>query len=169
MTLHQSAVALLQQLRVVCEALDKEGFSQQIAELSGASIGEHVRHTLEFFLCLIDGRNDGVINYDERRHDTYISQDPKLALSVIDSIQQFLHKEQADFPLKHEANYAISGDDVHTMPSSFYRELAYNIEHTIHHMALIKIGILQHFDDVTLPEHFGVASSTVRYLRQQDQ
>jgi hypothetical protein len=43
------------------------------------------------------------------------------------------------------------------------RELAYNIEHTIHHMAIIKQSIIEHFTYIDLPEYFGVASSTVRY------
>ncbi len=49
------------------------------------------------------------------------------------------------------------------MPSSFHREVAYNIEHAIHHMALLKVAVNQTLHYIQLPENFGVASSTVRY------
>ena len=49
------------------------------------------------------------------------------------------------------------------MKSSFYRELSYNIEHAIHHMALLKVAVKQTLTYISLPENFGVASSTIRY------
>ncbi|MEM9648432.1 MAG: hypothetical protein AAF969_08120, partial [Bacteroidota bacterium] len=42
------------------------------------------------------------------------------------------------------------------------REVMYNLEHTIHHHALIKVGI-QFFTDIPLPESFGVAPSTLQH------
>jgi len=47
------------------------------------------------------------------------------------------------------------------------RELAYNIEHAIHHMAIIKIGINEVSPYILLPSAFGVASSTIRHLKKQ--
>jgi len=52
------------------------------------------------------------------------------------------------------------------MNSSYFRELQYNIEHAIHHMAIIKIAIGACFTEVELPANFGVAYSTVRYQKQ---
>ncbi|MDX1476670.1 MAG: hypothetical protein R3301_03155 [Saprospiraceae bacterium] len=49
------------------------------------------------------------------------------------------------------------------MDSSLERELIYNIEHTIHHLAIIKIGLAIIAPDIPLPAHFGVAPSTVKY------
>lgn len=163
MSLNLSARELLNQLKDIISQLKPGHFSEPVAVLSHSTIGQHIRHTLEFFLCLMDARTNGSINYDRRKHDKYIETDPKLALSVADSISNFLEKEKEDFNLIHQANYELENQPAISMNSSFYRELSYNIEHAIHHMALIKVGLVQQFDYVKLPQHFGVASSTVRY------
>lgn len=163
MSINQSAINLLGQLSFVTNQLSDEEFRKPIGVLSNSSIGQHIRHTLEFFICLMDAKNEGVINYDNRKHDRFIEQEPKLALSVMDSIVEFIERETRDFPLQMEACYDVDKDEVSRVQSNFFRELAYNIEHAIHHMALIKIGVNAMATSVTLPEHFGVASSTVRY------
>ena len=76
-------------------------------------------------------------------------------------------RDNADFGLTFRANYQIEGEDEVAIQSSFYRELAYNIEHAIHHMALIKIGVRALRETIKLPDYFGVASSTVRYQLKQ--
>lgn len=167
MSLHQSATNLLDQLDEVVSQLSDHQYQHPIPTLSNATIGQHVRHTLEFFICLIDARNDHKLNYDKRRHDRFIEQETKLTQSVIESIKGFLGKDEADIPLTLEASYEVDSTEVVRVPSTFYRELAYNIEHTIHHMALIKIGVKTAFPDVQLADHFGVASSTVRYQKQK--
>ncbi len=166
MTLHRAADDLLAQLTSVITQLESEDFSRPSTILNGATLGQHSRHTIEFFLCLVDGRNEGQINYDHRKHDPLIEQEAELALRVIADIQEFLHKEESDFPLLLTANYSMIDESDVAMPSSFYRELAYNIEHTIHHMALLKIAIQAEFSYVQLPPYFGVASSTVRHQQQ---
>ncbi|MBV6644342.1 MAG: DinB family protein [Cyclobacteriaceae bacterium] len=167
MSLNQSASLLLTQLNEVIEQLTDHDYKSGIPILSGASIGQHIRHTLEFFICLMDGVNHDVINYDNRQHDKVIEEDRKIASSVIRSIQDFLDKNPADKALVLEANYQVEQDNTIAIPSSFLRELSYNIEHAIHHMALIKIGVRAIGDHITLSEHFGVATSTVRYQQQK--
>lgn len=161
--LHSSANDLLFQLDHVIDSCRDEDFVRPLAELSGSTFGQHVRHTLEFFICLFDAKNDGLVNYDQRKHDQLIETDRKLAKTVIGSIRKFLDENKNDFGLTFAANYSSEEGKDHTMKSSFYRELAYNIEHAIHHMALLKVAVNQSLDYISLPEHFGVASSTVRY------
>ncbi|XOV92444.1 MAG: DinB family protein [Bacteroidota bacterium] len=167
MSINNSAHQILDQLDTVIAQLPEAGFTNPLTVLSQASIGQHVRHTLEFFLCLMDAKKDGVINYDNRRHDKLIEADPILARSIIKSIHHFLDKEESDFSLELEADYQVEGSELIRINSNFHRELAYNIEHAIHHMALIKIGVRHEYPEVVLPEHFGVASSTVRYQKTQ--
>ncbi len=161
--LQSSAKELLFQLDQIINECKSDDFTRQLDELSGATFGQHIRHTLEFFICLYDARNDQKVNYDQRKHDQLIESDRKLASSVIQSIVDFLDKNVEDFELAFEANYTEYEGEDQVMKSSFYRELAYNIEHAIHHMALIKVAINQSLNYITLPKHFGVASSTVRY------
>ncbi len=166
--LKASATQLLDQLTQIIEECKSEDFVKPLPELSNSTVGQHLRHTLEFFLCLFDARVNGVVNYDNRKHDRFIETDAKLAIRVIGDIRTFVAEQSEDFPISFEANYSLEAGEVQKMPSSFYRELAYNIEHAIHHMALIKVAINQTLDYIQLPENFGVASSTVRYQAGSD-
>lgn len=167
MSVNLSAIRLLDQLTAVVGSISDEQFCRKVAVLSDSTIGQHVRHTLEFFLCLMDAKNEGHINYDARKHDKFIEQETQLALSVIKSIVEFLEKETEDFALSMTANYELEEDHNEVIATNFRRELAYNIEHAIHHMALLKIGFRAVCPEVALPAHFGVASSTVRFQQSQ--
>ena len=167
MMLHSSAKDLLLQLDHIVGQSSEEDFSRPLEELSDSTLGQHVRHTLEFFICLYDAKNESIVNYDKRKHDKLIETDRKLARSVIASIVEFLETNTEDFPVSFEANYTAFDVKNEAMKSSFFRELAYNIEHAIHHMALIKIAVHQSLSYIQLPTNFGVASSTVRYKAGQ--
>lgn len=168
MSINHSAINLLEQLRAVIIQLTAEQFKQPIPVLSNSSIGQHVRHTLEFFICLQDAHLHKEINYDERKHDQFIETDVKLAAQLTQSLKQSILRHQQDFSLVMKANYEVDTQDLLAINSTYFRELAYNIEHAIHHMALIKVGIIAAFDEIKLPDHFGVASSTVRYQKSLD-
>ena len=161
--LQASAKELLSQLKEIIRNCKEEDFSKPLPVLSDSTFGQHVRHTLEFFICLFDAKNDGIINYDNRKHDKFIETDIALAISVIESIQEFLSEQTNDFVISFEANYTLKEGEIQKMSSSFNRELAYNIEHAIHHMALLKVAVNQTLNYIDLPENFGVATSTVRY------
>ena len=168
MNLKVAASDLLDQLEEIINQISEEDFRKPLKILSDSSMGQHMRHTLEFFICLMDASNEGVINYDKRKHDKYIQEDKALAISVIGSIKEFIHKVEDNKPLSLEMEYGISDDElqVSVVPTNYERELAYNIEHAIHHMALMKVGIISKLDYIKLPPYFGVASSTVRYKGQ---
>jgi uncharacterized damage-inducible protein DinB len=161
--LQASAKELLDQLKEIIRNCNSEDFSKPLPVLSDSTFGQHVRHTLEFFLCLFDAKNSGLINYDNRKHDQFIETDTALAISVIESIQKFLSEQKEDFAISFEANYTLNEGETHRMASSFNRELAYNIEHAIHHMALLKVAVKHSLKYIELPENFGVATSTIRY------
>jgi len=166
MNINSTANELLLQLEEVVGQLNQKEFTTPSIQLSHATVGQHLRHTLEFFICLIDASNSGKLNYDKRRHDNYIQEDKNLALSVIKTIRDFVNRNNENFDLEFEVDYSITDDaEVLNMTSNFYRELAYNIEHAVHHMALIKIGIKEINPAFHLAENFGVASSTIRYQR----
>lgn len=167
MIIFQSAISLLEQLQKVNSQLSNDQFTKPLGVLSGNSIGQHMRHTLEFFLCLMDGNSFSEINYDERKHDEYLESDVKLTQKVIQSIIEFLRTYPEDREVDFIANYSLKADQNIVIKSTLYREIAYNIEHAIHHMALIKIGINALSQNIFLPEHFGVASSTVRYHQEK--
>ncbi|MEI9919232.1 MAG: DinB family protein [Bacteroidota bacterium] len=136
--------------------------------LSNSTIGQHLRHTIEFFLCLENGFREGLINYDKRAHDKLIETDKLIALSAIRRIRRFIVTTTNDCSLRLDVGYDRHSDDCVTIQTNYFRELTYNIEHAVHHMALIKIGIREVAGYVTLPADFGIAVSTLRHNNKHE-
>ena len=135
---------------------DKE-FSNPCEQLSSASIGEHTRHIIEMFQCLENQFECGVVNYDKRDRNKQIQTDTNFANHQIEIIKNNLEKENK----KIELQQIIDGEEVR-IDSNYFRELLYNLEHCIHHQALIKVAILIS-DNIKINENFGVARSTIEY------
>lgn len=167
MELKNAALRILDQLSNLINELSDKDFNQPLIILNNATLGQHIRHTLEFFICLQDGLDEGKINYDKRRHDKAIETDRILSLSKIQEIVQFLSNSHGNKNLVLELVYGDTENDTHQIDSNFARELAYNIEHGVHHMAIVKIGALALRPTLQLPVDFGVASSTIRYRNNQ--
>jgi len=163
MQLSKTAVEILSQLQNFVLNVKEQDFTKPSEILSGASLGQHLRHTLEFFICLEQGSAKGTINYDKRVHDKLIESDKFIALNTIHRIREFISNQQTDILLQLEVGYGTSNDDCVTIETNYWRELSYNIEHAVHHMAIMKIGIKQVAGYIQLPSDFGVAASTIRY------
>lgn len=163
MQLQQAVNNIFVQLADSLAQLNGAEYSQPCKTLFNNTIGQHVRHIIELFQCLEKGYESGVVNYEKRKRDTAIENDKELASRLLLEIHGGLSKENKALTL--EASY----DDHTTEPilfdTNYNREIAYNLEHTIHHMALIRVGINE-VSSITLPEDFGVASSTVKYRKQ---
>lgn len=138
-------------------------YTQPSLLLSGATIGQHVRHILELFQCLENGYEEGLVNYENRKRDHQIETDKELALSLFSSIQNAM--ERPDKSLILESGYGLSSSESIRVSSNYYREIIYNLEHTIHHMALIRIGVNE-ISSISLPDTFGVAPSTTQYRKE---
>jgi hypothetical protein len=163
MHLNQACIIILDQLGSLVSQIREEDYFKPIETLSGSTIGQHLRHTLEFFICLEQGFVKGKINYDKRNHDKLIETDKFLGVAAIARIKDFIASQNDDKILELEVGYDLHQDDFVTIGTSYLRELVYNIEHAVHHMALIKIGVREAASYITLPAEFGIAASTIRY------
>ncbi|MBN8667115.1 MAG: hypothetical protein J0M30_06375 [Chitinophagales bacterium] len=160
MTIHHSVQSILRLLEASITELTEEQFVQKIDTLSGATIGQHIRHILEMMVCLEEGYAYGTVNYEHRKRDIQIETQREIAIQTLHRILQNLHPQDKDLTL--EAGFDELSDTPLLFQTNYYRELAYNLEHAIHHMALIKIGI-RAVSTIELPKGYGVASSTIRY------
>ncbi|MCK6617357.1 MAG: DinB family protein [Cyclobacteriaceae bacterium] len=163
MKLTTACCNILEQLTGLVEQITPQDFSKPVTTLGNSTIGQHLRHTLEFFICLENGYEKGVVNYDKRQHDKLIESDKYIALSTLNRIKDFVATQQPDKPLQLEVGYDLKNDEATVVQTNFARELVYNIEHAVHHMAIMKIGIREVAPYVTLPAEFGIAASTIRY------
>ena len=163
MTLQLACTNILSQLSSLINQVSEQDFTKPATSLSNSTLGQHMRHTLEFFICFEQGFDKGLINYDKRAHDKLIETDKFLAMAAIQRIQDFINKNQEDRPLKLEVGYDLSKEDFVLVDTNYTRELVYNIEHAVHHMAIMKIGVREVAHYITLPPDFGIAASTIRH------
>ena len=163
MQLHNAINNVFAQLNTTLELLTPKQYKQPGKLLSNATIGQHVRHIIELFICLNKGYETGVVNYDSRERNHQIETDKELAASMLKKICAQLDK--ADKVLTLKAFYDGSTENPITIATNYYREVAYNLEHAVHHMALIRVGVAE-VSEIELPEDFGVASSTIKYRKE---
>lgn len=165
----KSAVnCLFVQLRFVLENLNEKEYKTPSTSLSGSTIGQHIRHSLEFFSCLIKSKESGIVNYDNRDRNPAIEGNMDLALAMLDQLSLAIKESVCKNDLTLELSYSHVDDNCLKVKSNFDRELVYNIEHAIHHLALIKIGMSEIAPEISLPNGFGVANSTIRHQNHQE-
>ncbi len=164
MQLVEPAKSILSQLSEVIFQLDEVEYARTLDVFSGASVGQHTRHILEFYECLLDNIESSEISYDERSRSLSLEENPEVVLDTIKELNSKLDNLNAD---KQIILVGILGNVRNEVPSSISRELLYVVEHAVHHMAIIKIGLLVNFPKVKIAENFGVAESTVRYKQTQ--
>lgn len=152
---------VLHQLVNAIAEISEETYLQKSTLLNGSTIGGHTRHVIEIFQCLMQGYNTGIINYEHRQRDRVIETNKDYAITLLKDISTKMELPNKKLLLQ---GFYSSEIDIETssMQTNFYRELVYNLEHCIHHMALIRVGI-QEFSALELPVEFGVAPSTIQY------
>lgn len=166
MKLTDVCLHILSQLHSLVRQIKEQDFTKPSPALGNATIGQHLRHTLEFFLCLEKGVAQGLINYDKRAHDKLIETDKFIALSTLDRIAGFIQQLNSSRSLTLEVSYDLTSDRAVTIDTNALRELVYNIEHAVHHMAIMKIGVREIAGYIDLPADFGIAASTIRYQQE---
>lgn len=150
----------LNELSDLLSQLSNEDYTCPCHDLSNATIGEHTRHIIEMFQCLENQYEAGIINYDDRKRDYRIQTDVAFAKETINSILNQLDKFNKNLQLQQ----FLDGESL-LIDTNYNRELLYNLEHCIHHQALIKVAVLQN-DAIVIDQNFGVARSTIEYRKQ---
>jgi hypothetical protein len=150
----------LNELSSLLTQLSIEDYTNPCRGLSNATIGEHTRHIIEMFQCLEKQYEIGIINYDDRKRDYLIQTDTEFAKQTIVEVIETLEKSNKNITLQQ----IVDGEELN-IESNYHRELLYNLEHCIHHQALIKVAVLQ-LEHLEIDENFGVARSTIEYRKQ---
>src|SRR5574343_524996 len=153
----------MEEINNMIQQLTREEYTRPMLTLSGSSIGQHVRHIAEFYLCLIKGMHKQEVNYDRRERDLALESDVKFAGYTFDKIRTNLPCGLEDFKMELSGNFSNCDGESLSIPTSFYRELAYCLEHSIHHQALLKIGLIELNKVDLIDENFGVAPATIRF------
>lgn len=163
MQLQQAVNTVFVQLAESLAQISQQEYVQPCKNLFNNTIGQHVRHVIELFQCLEQGYDPGVVNYEKRKRDLSIETDKELASRLLLEIYSGLGRSNKQLIL--EATYDDQAAEPLSIGTNYHREVAYNLEHTIHHMALIRVGLAE-VTSLSLPENFGVATSTMKYKQQ---
>lgn len=150
-------------LESLIRLLGDERFAAELSLLQGSTIGKHVRHIVEFYDMLLKGAEEGSVCYDDRQHDSTTEQLVIVALDRLRNIREQIGALSEDRVLELRANFTPDPARQQTMQSTLLRELAYNLDHSIHHFAVIKLATLHYFPEVEIPHQFDLAYSTIHY------
>jgi uncharacterized damage-inducible protein DinB len=151
----------LEGLRHVIDSVPAELYRASPSRASG-SIGAHVRHCLDHVRVLVSHCAGAAMTYDARLRGTGVETETRDAAAEIDRLCAAL----ADLPpsrlderivLRSQTDRDGTAAQVET---TMGRELAFVVQHTIHHAAII--NVLLDAAGCATPSGFGYAPSTPR-------
>ena len=133
---------------------------------SESSIGEHMRHTIEFMEIL--GRSigqeapePGVVDYDSRKRNALYQENPQAACQAmrkaLANLASKIEKVGHICPLIKRASPGFGVTSVETA-STLGTESTAMIEHSIHHMAMMKLAAERL--GISVSHDFGMAPAT---------
>ncbi|WP_111709104.1 DinB family protein [Lutibacter citreus] len=155
----------LEEIKKLVIQLSDQQYAYGAKLLSDTSIGQHVRHILEFYQSVLNGLDSKIINYDNRKRNLLIETDKDVAIEMIDTICFKLAMDLTDTLCFLEGNFSANEGNENQIKTTVFRELAYCLEHSIHHQALIKVGLLELNIASFIDETFGLAPATIRYKK----
>jgi len=162
----QGTTYISQQMIDLLRNLDNGTYAKPLPVFNQSSVGQHFRHIIDFYNCLLHGCGCHVVDYCKRERNPLVETDSQTAISVITDInkrvqlidESILIDVKSDFSPENEEDRVI-------IQSSMGRELMYAYDHALHHLALIKIGLQVHFPEIKVDENLGVAPSTIKYKK----
>lgn len=157
-TTHYNA-ALLHQLDELLAQLNDEELSSARGLLFGGTIGQHVRHILEYYTLLLEHYPSGMINYDLRERDRRIETEVSHARWTASNCSNRIVAITEDHALTLECELPDHGRTA-AQRTSLLRELTYVADHCVHHLAMLRIVVQQELPQVVFPDSFGVAAAT---------
>lgn len=154
---------LLQGLGLLLK-LPESTYAHVVEAPYSASVGQHYRHILEHFQCLVRGLRDGEINYDARernpRLETEVAYASNATREVLRTIENYSEAELGR-SCKVVNSISYGSPQASVIETNVGRELAYCTGHAVHHYAIIRLMCSQ--AKVEVPAEFGVAPSTLKY------
>jgi uncharacterized damage-inducible protein DinB len=159
---------VLLQGRVLLTTVDEQVYRWKDVKACGASIGMHYRHVLEHFQCLLEGMDNGRIDYDGRRRSSELETSVGAAVQATDQLIARYRALPDDYLQSQcRVQYSVGPEDEGAEAgTTLAREVMFCVGHATHHYALMKPLCAQL--GVPLPYEFGVAPSTLKHMQTQE-
>lgn len=154
--------AIFHQIIHLLKNIPENDYAKPLDIINNASLGMQFRHIVEFYVQIEKGYTTREICYDNRERDKCLETQIPYLISKMEDLLIFLDYCNSNALININANYGDENDYSDTYQSSIGRELAYALDHAIHHLAIIKIAIQSDLPYISIPENLGMAPSTIR-------
>ena len=159
---------VLRQIDGLLAQVEKEVYARPLDLFHGSTIGQHIRHMLNFYEAVVSGAETGLVDYAKRIRDPQIEQDPLYARQAFQVISNRLSALDENAGLPVQADFIPEEEAPRpTVQSSVGREMMYAFDHAVHHLAIVKMGLRQAQPDLPLQEELGMAPSTLKFQKEQ--
>ena len=162
-----NCIGLLDQAIRLTERIVDDVYVSTSSMSPRGSIGDHLRHILDFYQNFIAGMQSGQINYNLRQRGLLIERDLGCGVK---HLRKTIASLRSLSGLDGERQLFVSAEeDTGATPvwcaSSVLRELDFLQSHTVHHYSLIAMLLRLH--EIDPGEDFGVAPSTLKYWGEE--
>jgi hypothetical protein len=155
----------LEQGEKLIQSLSAEQYLYKETLLLSSSIGEHFRHIMDIYFALIDGVEQGAVNFNLRKRGALSERSRDIALGELAQIKTWLRNlnSKCNLSIQVKAEVALNKTQAVELTSSLARELIFSSNHATHHYAVM--GIIAKLQDVNVAEGLGLAAATATYER----
>ena len=161
-----SQIIILVQAKTYLKAVTSEQYNEVVIPLFISSAGAHMRHILDHYLAIMNGLENGLIDYDKRSRGGTVESDPAMALDLISKIESFLlslSSVQLSNTIQLSTEVCVEKKLVEIVDTTLARELVFAGSHSIHHFAMIEQ--ISKAQKLPTPEQFGIAPATATFMR----
>ena len=162
------ARAMAAQMSELLDRLAPSDYTTSVPVLGGATLGQHFRHIIDFYLSLLRDLPSGTVDYGRRERDLRLEVDIAFAKTTLLDLPGRIESLDEARPLRVRTEFSDQpGAERPEVTSSVGRELMYVYDHALHHLAILRIGVKTLRPDLVPAEKLGVAPSTLKYQRSQ--
>ncbi len=159
-----SLARALEELGALLSALTESEYVGHSSSLFTSSVGAQVRHTLDHVRIFVEGvQEKRVVAYEVRDRGTEVERNREAALSLIQKLaEQLLQIAPSRMNEPLEVSLMLHSHlEPQNLHSTVGREIAFLLNHTIHHNALVAVMLKQIGREV--PSTFGFAPATLAF------
>jgi len=164
MNCKEATLTMASQIKELLQEIDAADYARPLDIFKGATLGQHVRHIIDFYRCLLRDTSQGVVDYANRDRETDVETDPGYAIHALIEITGKVEALQEQQSIQVLADFSSQPDESRPLVlSSIGRELMFAYDHAVHHLAMIRIGLRTALPEFVFDENLGMAPSTLKY------
>lgn len=160
MELHKTTQLILLQLVGLLENFPDKHYRKSLEVIADASVANNMCTILRTYRNLIHGMERGEIDYNRKCAESGWELNKQLAVDSLRSIIHELDKWPDTAEIKVTSDIGCMESHKLKTNSTYGRELLFCMEHTIHHMVVMKTGVYIQWPEVEMPRNFGMVSES---------